>query len=156
MGIRNINEAVCDCCGKVKRSTAKQSDFLKTLKLQGWRGTITTIKCPECAKVEMLRIGRVKHIDGVYYVMVLSDGEAGASGGYAFIPYTEFMDIGTSTIPSATSEGFKNACRQRGVDADAMKIPKAMLIWPPEWKRIAAKDADGKESDKYIRVTKFK
>lgn len=49
MGISNTNKAVCDICGEVRYSEHKQIDFLKELKEDGWRGSISKIMCDNCA-----------------------------------------------------------------------------------------------------------
>lgn len=144
MGMRNINEAVCDRCGKTVRSSEKQADFLRALKHKGWKGSISTLTCPDCLKVPMMRLGQIKLIDGVYYVVVVAEEGSQDDIRYAFVPYEEFLTLGGSTLPSVTSPAFKDACSAKGIDVDRMRFPRTLLVWPPEWKRVASESGDGK------------
>ena len=103
MGIRNVNVAECDICGRKYTSEKKQSELLNDLKAAGWEGSISSIKCPACARPVQREgyYGEVKAVVKLgesYYVQVCSATRQGDL--LVYIPYSQMAFFNSNTIPS--------------------------------------------------------
>lgn len=107
MGIKNVNIGVCDTCGKTYTSEKKQTELLKYLRGAGWKGSMTSLECPECARKTHSREGgyfgtlnSIEKMGDDYYAKVISKTKRGPLSVY--IPYDQIAsavdtDDGTET-----------------------------------------------------------
>lgn len=103
MGIKNVNVAECDMCGRKYTSEKKQSELLKDLKAAGWEGNLSSIKCPSCARPAQKEgyygdVKAVVKLGGSYFVQVCSATRNGDL--LVYIPYSQMAAFNANTLPS--------------------------------------------------------
>lgn len=124
MGMRKLNEAICDKCGRTERSVLKQSEFIKVLHNKGWKGNVNDLLCPLCSVEAVYRLTGVKRVNGTYYVTAIAVNAVYELGSIC-IPYSEIAPINGNTIPTITSNRFIRECADKKLDPNS--IPQGRL-----------------------------